>query len=124
MAVSAQGHDVTADIAREIPTDRSPSVPFLSDCERNGSLPSRWHGPLPVEDQNAGEEVSTEVVNSAKPADVDSQDPNRRPPAEGEDGQQLHCDAVDLRQRTVELPIRANPSENDWVVVEDEWVMI
>jgi len=121
---SGQGHDTATDKAKGVPSDGSPSVPVQLDGAKRRIRYSRLHCPLPIEDQQARQEESTEVVDSVKPADVDSLIPSPRPPAAGEDGQQLHSDSVDLRERTVKLPIRADPSDNDWTVAEEEWVII
>jgi len=121
---SGQGHDAATDKARRVPSDGSPSVPVQLDGAKRRSRSSRLHCPLPIEDQQARQEESTEVVDSVKPADVDSLIPSPRPPAAGEDGQQLCSDSVDLRERTVKLPIRADLSDNDWAVVDGEWLMV
>lgn len=124
MTGSGQGHDTATDRARGVPSEGSPSVPVRLDGAKRRSRYSRLHCPLPIEDQQARQEESTEVVDSAKPVDASSHKSSPRPPAAGEDGQQLCSDSVDLRERTVKLPIRADLSHNDWTVVDEEWVMV
>lgn len=67
--------------------------------------------------------ADSDVQNSDKPADVNFQASDCRPPAECEDGQRLHFDAVNLQKHIVELPIRGNPPDNDRTI-EEEWVMV
>lgn len=114
LTASGQGHDTATDKARRVPLDGSPSVPVQLNGARSGSLHARWPCPSLAEDDKAKQEGSTKVMDPAKPADVDSPNSNPRPPTE---------DAENLRKRTVELPIRGNPSDNDRTVGE-EWVMV
>lgn len=123
MTGSGQNHDTATDKARQVSSDGSSSVPIQLDGARSGSLYARLPGPLLAEDDRARQEGSIRVMNPPKPADVDSQNSNPGPPAESQDGQRLRPDAVDLRNRTVELPIRGNPSDNDRTLGE-EWVMV
>ncbi len=123
LAGSGRGHDTATDKARRVPSDGSPSAPVQLEGARSGILYARWPCPLLTEDDRAKQEGSTKGMDRAKPADVDSRNSDPKLPAECEDGQRLRLDAMDLRKRTVELPIRGSPFDNDGTV-EEEWVMI